>query len=206
MSAAANKPAADRPAERFVQRPMERRERRPVDLNGHAILQDGSIVGIKVTDLSYEGCGIDAPQPLQPGSTIRLSVLRRGVIDGRVRWYSGGKAGVIFDADVTPAGEGARQRDGERFTLIADVTMRRQGKHSFGVTIFDASRTGCRVEFVERPEIGERVRITFKGLQPLDGRVCWVDCGCAGIQFERPIHPAVFDLLLARLINDAQRA
>ena len=184
---------------------MERRERRPVDLNGHAILEDGSITGVKVVDLSYDGCGIEVSEPLKAGAPIRLSVLRRGVIDGVVRWYSGGKAGVIFEADATPAHEGGTPREGERFTLIADVTMRRQGKHSFGVTIFDASRTGCRVEFVERPDIGERVRITFKGLQPLDGRVCWVDCGCAGIQFERPIHPAVFDLLLARLLNDAQR-
>lgn len=195
-----------KPVGRFVQRPIQRRERRPVDLEGHAILEDGSIIAVKVTDLSYEGCGIDVPQPLKPGSAIRLSVLRRGVIEGHVRWYFGGKAGVIFEADATPPGEGAKPRQGERFTLVADVTMRRQGKHSFGVTIFDASRTGCRVEFVERPDIGERVRITFKGLQPLDGRVCWVDCGCAGVQFERPIHPAVFDLLLARLINEAQRA
>ena len=194
---------AEQPVERFAQRPMERRERRPVALTGHAITADGSIIGIKVTDLSYDGCGIAVAQPLEPGAPIRLSVLRRGMIDGHVRWCSGGKAGIVFKADATPAGEGATPR-GERFTLIGDVTMRRLGKHNFAVTIFDASRTGCRVEYIEKPEIGERVRITFKGLQPLDARVCWVDCGFAGVEFERPIHPAVFDMVLARLINEAE--
>ena len=41
--------------------------------------------------------------------------------------------------------------------------------------------------------------IKFEGLEAMDAEVCWVQGFQAGLRFERPIHPAVFDLLLARL-------
>jgi hypothetical protein len=33
----------------------------------------------------------------------------------------------------------------------------------------------------------------------MEARVRWVDNYVAGLKFERPMHPAVFDLLLQRL-------
>jgi hypothetical protein len=41
--------------------------------------------------------------------------------------------------------------------------------------------------------------IKFEGFEVLDAQVCWVEGFVAGLRFEKPFHPAVFDLLLARL-------
>jgi len=51
--------------------PVERRERRPVELRGHAILPNGRTTAITVVDLSYDGCGIQIPDALKPGDIIR---------------------------------------------------------------------------------------------------------------------------------------
>jgi hypothetical protein len=65
--------------------------------------------------------------------------------------------------------------------------------------VFDASAHGCKVEFVERPENQECVWVRFEGLEPIEALVRWLDGQCAGLQFSRPIHPAVFDLIAERL-------
>jgi len=41
----------------------------------------------------------------------------------------------------------------------------------------------------------------FEGMDALEATVCWV-CGFeGGLEFDRPIHPAVFDRLIAKLIK-----
>lgn len=182
-------------------------ERRPVSLHGHAILGDFSMVEIIVRDLSCDGCGIHIPVPLSPGESISVSVLERGVLPAQVRWYANGKAGLAFEPEPDEVGAQARRkRQSERMPLQAEVTMRRLGKPTFRVRVFDASLHGCRIEFMERPEIDELIRIRFDGLQMLDARVCWIEGNCAGVELERAIHPAVFDLLLARMLAEAERA
>ena len=39
----------------------------------------------------------------------------------------------------------------------------------------------------------------FDGLQPLEAEVCWIEGFNAGVNFVQPIHPAVFDRLVAGL-------
>lgn len=178
-----------------------------MNLCGHAILGDLSIVEVIVLDLSYDGCGIQVPVALKAGDSVRLGVLQRGVIDAQVRWYANGKAGLVFKPEADGDDDDRhRERQSRRVPLLADVTMRRLGKASYQVRAFDASTHGCRVEFVERPAIDELVRIRFEGLQPLDARTCWIHGHCAGLEFERPIHPAVFDLLVARMVVGVARA
>lgn len=178
-----------------------------MNLSGHAILSDLSMIEIIVLDLSYDGCGVQTASALKAGETVRLGVLHRGVIDAEVRWYADGKAGLIFNPEAEVGDdEQHRERQSNRVPLFAEVTMRRLGKHNYRVRVFDASTHGCRVEFVERPAIDELVRIKFEGLQPLDARTCWIEGHCAGLEFERSIHPAVFDLLVARMLADAERA
>ena len=178
--------------------PADRSERRPVAMRGYAILEDGTHHPVTMLDLSYEGCGIECPAPLEPGQALKLSVLRRGAIDAVVRWSRDGKAGLAF----TPPEPEAREhwpRRSERVELVADVVLRRIGKSSFRVMVADASPDGCRVQLVERPSEGEHVLVKFDGLEPLEAAVCWIDGFTAGVQFARPMHPAVFDLLIERL-------
>lgn len=86
-----------------------------------------------------------------------------------------------------------RPRREERLVLPAEVGVRRSGLRPFRVRVFDASAAGCKIEFVERPAVGERVWIKFDGLEALEGSVCWVDGHTGGVQFTRPLHDAVFE-------------
>jgi hypothetical protein len=65
--------------------------------------------------------------------------------------------------------------------------------------VLDLSTDGCKVEFVERPSVGDPVSVKFDGLDTLEARVCWVKGHMAGLMFKNRIHHAVFDLLLRRL-------
>jgi hypothetical protein len=98
-----------------------------------------------------------------------------------------------------PSMPGAWPRRSARISLDAEVSLRRPGRTTYKVKVQDASPHGCRVEFVERPALAERAWIKFEGLEPLEATVCWVKGFAAGVRFEKPIHPAVFDELVARL-------
>lgn len=91
------------------------------------------------------------------------------------------------------------ERRSERVTLNASVSLRRPGQLNYRVRIFDASLHGCRVEFVERPNVEEQLWVKFDGLQPLEAEVCWVEGFTVGVNFVQPIHPAVFDRLVSGL-------
>jgi len=67
------------------------------------------------------------------------------------------------------------------------------------VKIVDISPQGCKAEFVERPNLDELVWVKFDGLQSLEAVVCWTRGFEVGLEFERPIHPAVFEMLVERL-------
>ena len=196
MSALAHLPLA--PAEALQDRPR----RHAVYLRGHAVLPDLRLVEIMVDDLSHDGCKIAVRLPLEAGDRIRLGVAQRAMIDAQVRWYANGKAGLVFEPEAEE-GPQHRERQCERVALLADVTMRRLGKPNFRVRVFDASIHGCMIEYVERPAVDELVRIRLHGLQPLDARICWIEDNRAGLRFERPIHPAVFDLLVSRMVAEA---
>jgi PilZ domain len=88
-----------------------------------------------------------------------------------------------------------KKRDKNRQALTAEVNLRRSGVHPFRVTVFDLSPEGCKVEFVERPLVGERVWVKFDTLEALQASVRWVQGHIGGVQFDRPIHLGVFESL-----------
>jgi hypothetical protein len=184
--------------EQLGHEPVARRERRPVSLHGFALREDGSTSEILLLDLSYEGCGIETPLKLAPGEVLKLSVLRRGAIEAKVRWCKGGKAGLVFESEEPEIRQHWPRRF-ERTVLTAEVSMRRLGKHTFRVQVFDVSPAGCKLELVDKPRIDEHVLVKFDGLEALEAEVCWIEGNYAGLRFEKSIHPAVFELLLERI-------
>ena len=183
----------------FDAAPADRSERRRhVRMHGYIVLGDATHHKIHLLDLSYEGCGIETEAELKPGEAVKLSVLRRGAIDAVVRWARDGKAGLAFVPEAAEAKKHWPRRS-ERISLDAHVSLRRVGRANFRVTVTDASPDGCKVELVERPSMGERVLVKFDGLEPLEADVCWVAGFTAGLMFQKPIHPAVFELLAERL-------
>jgi hypothetical protein len=91
------------------------------------------------------------------------------------------------------------RRASPRVLVLCEVTLRRDGGNNYRVNAFNLSATGCKVEMVERLRIGEGVWIKFEGIEPQHATVFWVEPPAAGLQFDRPMHPAVFDSLIRRL-------
>ena len=109
---------------------------------------------------------------------------------------------IVGDADIprTSAERGGNGTDEHargtsRVPFVADVSIRRSGAKAYRVGLFDLSPEGCRIEFVERPAVGERAWIKFDRLQAIEGVVRWVDGHVGGVAFTRPLHDAVFDRL-----------
>ena len=101
-----------------------------------------------------------------------------------------------FPGGAMPHGFTGRRT--ERVAFDAQVALRRSGQLNYRVRVFDASPLGCRLEFVERPQLEERVWVKFDRLDAIEGVVCWVDGFCAGVEFAKPMHPAVFDSLVPK--------
>ena len=90
-------------------------------------------------------------------------------------------------------------RRSDRIEVNAEVALRRSGQLNYRVRVYDASPQGCKLEFVERPDLEERVWVKFDRLEAIEGLVCWTEGFQAGIQYDKPMHPAVFEMLLPRL-------
>jgi hypothetical protein len=90
-------------------------------------------------------------------------------------------------------------RKAERVALHADIDFRRTGEHRWRANITDVSPQGCRVEVPVSVKQDDMIWITFPGLEALQGKICWVDGWVAGIEFDRPLHPAVFDMVEQRM-------
>lgn len=175
----------------------KREDRRSVEIRAYLVRADGEIVDLRVLDLSYDGCGVETVVPLQPEETVKLSVLGRGAATATVRWCKGRKAGLRFEQEEAEPSE-PTARD-ERSQVAGEMVLRRSGSPNYRVAVMDLSRFGCRCEFVERPNIEERVWVKFDGLEALEAEVCWVESSSAGLKYANPLHPAVFDMLRGRL-------
>jgi hypothetical protein len=177
----------------------DRAPRRAVDLSGFGLLSDGTTFSLSIVDLSYDGCKVQTAQPLEPGITLKFSITGLGsALEAVVRWYANGRAGLQFLHEEEPRQEHP-PRQYERIALKAQLALRRPGRQNYQARMFDLAPSGCKVEFVERPKEGEILWARFEGLEPVEAVVRWVDGFYGGLEFVRPFHPAVFDLLLRKL-------
>jgi hypothetical protein len=178
----------------------DRSPRREMVHESYVLRSGGQKLGVELLDFSADGCCVGAPSYLWAGEELKLYLPWRGAVDASVRWCRDGKAGLAF-ADLPDERTERIERAAPRIGTSADVTLRRVGKSRFKVAVLDLSPRGCRVEIVERPQVGEAVQVKFDRLDTLDGTVRWVDGHEAGVKFDRPIHPAVFEMLAARLMD-----
>jgi hypothetical protein len=144
----------------------------------------------------------------------RIAARRLERVRGRARIAAASLASPVIEVSgvsewiVTPGasracGTWADKPDGrrcsERVPAAGEISLRKTGSLAFEVPLGDVSTHGCKVELVEAIHLNDRVVARFPGLEPFGGRVAWVDSRCAGVHFDRSMHPAVFDLLLSRL-------
>lgn len=172
-----------------------RDDRRAVTLPGFVLLEDGTTFSITLLDLTYDGCKIATSVALLPGLKLKLSALSLGALDAHVRWYANGHAGLRFAFPT----RSHKERQATRLEIPAEVSLRRPGRFNYRARLFDLSATGCRVEFVERPRVAERIWVKFEGFDSIEATVRWRDGFFGGVEFVRPIYPSVFDLLMSRL-------
>ena len=99
-----------------------------------------------------------------------------------------------------PAAPKACRRRSCRRPVDHEVSVKKVGGFGFQLPTRDVSPDGCRVELVEMVDTGERVIVRLPSLEPLGAEVAWVKGANAGLQFQRALHPAVFDQLIDRLL------
>lgn len=174
-----------------------RQLRRRVSLSGFLQLENLTAFAVEVLDLSYNGCKAAVPVALLPGTAIKLIVSRLGSVPGKVRWYRDGLVGLAFDEPDRSRAHVPRKFD--RRLVGIEVGLRQAGRSNYRSTLIDLSPQGCKVEFVERPRSLTQVWVKLPGLEAIPATVRWVGGFQGGVEFERNIHPAVFDLLLQRL-------
>jgi hypothetical protein len=107
------------------------------------------------------------------------------------------------NTQMQPQAAALPPRSHDRLTVEGEVALRRSGQLNYRVRLYDLSPDGCKAEFVERPEVDEQLWIKFDDLGAIEAEVRWMVGQTAGIRFVRPIHPAVFDALAARLSAQA---
>lgn len=92
-----------------------------------------------------------------------------------------------------------QQRRNERARTIATVSFRRPSEQSYKVELHDLSPLGCRIDVRTRLSEGQIIWITLPGLQMQQCTVRWTDGWVAGLEFEQPLHPSVFEHLTDRI-------
>ncbi|RVQ66036.1 hypothetical protein EKN06_11890 [Croceicoccus ponticola] len=86
-----------------------------------------------------------------------------------------------------------------RQSLKADGQLRKGVGIGQSVAVVDLSDCGCRITSIPKSlRRKDRVTLRIAGHAPVEGHLKWLHLGKeAGVQFDNPIHPAVFNQILA---------
>lgn len=186
-------------ADQMVAGRQDRKPRRLVELTGFGVLPDQRTFGLKLLDLSYDGCRVRTEAELFAGLQLKVSILGvNGALDAVVRWYRNGEAGIQFNPEEQ-AERDEVPRKHNRIELDVQLALRRTSRQAYYGRALDLSPLGCRVEFVERPKINETMWVKLDGLDAIEAVVRWVDGFFGGLEFVRPIYPVIFEMVLKRL-------
>lgn len=102
----------------------------------------------------------------------------------------------IHESDMNP---NRKARKSTRVPVSLDAGLRaRGGVAPVSVEILDLSTHGFRIDTLLDLQVGMDVWLRLPGLEPCHAKVAWVDGYVAGCAFERPLHPAVLDMIVSR--------
>lgn len=91
-----------------------------------------------------------------------------------------------------------KERSTERVPIEMDAGLRQRGGAGVTVQIMDLSTHGFRIETHLDLQIGADVWLRLPGLESSHATVAWVSGYIAGCKFERPLHPAVLEMVIAK--------
>jgi hypothetical protein len=84
-----------------------------------------------------------------------------------------------------------------REELLVPATLRQPTKQRFSISVIDMSARGCGLESRQALVPDSTVWLRLPGLESWFATVAWAEGGRAGLDFDRPLHPAVFEKLIA---------
>ena len=101
----------------------------------------------------------------------------------------------IFGELATSA---ASPRVAERTHCEIGAGLRQRGASGVTVQILDLSTHGFRASTHLDLEKGADVWLKLPGLEALHARVAWMNGYLVGCEFQRPLHPAVLQMMVRR--------
>lgn len=87
-------------------------------------------------------------------------------------------------------------RKAERAHCEIGAGLRQRGASGVSVQILDLSTHGFRASTHLSLETGADVWLKLPGLEPLHARVAWMRGYLVGCAFDRPLHPAVLQMVV----------
>jgi hypothetical protein len=100
--------------------------------------------------------------------------------------------------DIRPAASNRASRKSERVALEIGAGLRQRGGTGVGIQIMDLSTDGFRASTHLQLEKGSDVWLRLPGLEPYQAKVMWAKGSFIGCAFERPLHPAVLDMIVRK--------
>lgn len=100
---------------------------------------------------------------------------------------------------------GYENRRALRKPVTLRARLRERGTTKFLIDVVDLSTTGFRCETSFTLYEGHSVWLTLPGLSGLEATVAWRRGHLYGFAFNRPLHPAVFDHVVALSVIDDHR-
>lgn len=98
-----------------------------------------------------------------------------------------------------PDNAGGNNRQRPRAAFRTAAVLRDRLSNKFHVHLVDLSTTGFQAEAHPSLDPGAIVWLQMPGLQGLEATVMWRQRAIVGCKFNQPLHPAVFDHLVAKL-------
>src|ERR1043165_3827269 len=99
--------------------------------------------------------------------------------------------------DARPAPE-LPSRNSTRVTLEMGAGLRQRGGTGVAIQIVDLSIDGFRAPTHLNLAKGADVRPRLPGLEPYQAKVMWAKGAFIGCAFERPLHPAVLEMIVKK--------
>ena len=84
------------------------------------------------------------------------------------------------------------------------VRYRHNGQRAIGL-IKDLNCGGARIEGLSGLRVDESITLYLPGLKPKEARVAWVSGLASGLEFERALHPDIFEQLVLHHATSRER-
>ena len=114
---------------------------------------------------------------------------------------AGGLSGELSTWNSAP--KQIRERKSERTAVEMAAALRQRGASGVSVRIMDLSPHGFRAATHLVLPQGTDVWLRLPGLEPYHARVAWCEGHYVGCAFDRPLHPAVVDMIVRKASGHA---